>query len=83
MQICYPRRKYETKTIVFWFNNSFWFVFALYFHLGLQICMIAKSKILHNTILNCWTLQIVVKPFKSLKLLKVSVKRIKLLSIAS
>ena len=39
-------------------NDSFRFVFALYFHLEdrTTICMFDKSKLLQNTILNRWTL---------------------------
>ena len=33
-------------------NDRFCFVFTLYFHLGLRICMFDKSKLLQNTILN-------------------------------
>ena len=47
-------------------NDSFLFVFSLYFHLGWQICMFDKSKLLlQNTILNRWTLPI--RLFKNIK----------------
>ena len=35
-------------------NDSFWFVFALYFNIGYLICMFDKIKFLQNTILNRW-----------------------------
>ena len=92
MQICYPRRKYEAKPVVSklsflgFKNASFWLVLPYIFTQDNKFACLIKVNFYIEIEYHFQSLdpsQIVVKPFKSLKILKVTIKRILLLLIAN
>ena len=83
MKICYPRRNHKALIIVL--KRLFLVHFALYFHLGriTNLNVWYKQTSIEFNLNSVNPSQIVVKPFKSPEILKNSIKRNKLLPIAS